>query len=102
MNSDRQTAETSEGNVQIAAGFGLAIVEILSFANIADGLSITAVPVEETVDGETLAKHVAFTIHSTNETDVDVRADASATQSEIGVGVAVYLYCELYQYRISR
>ena len=75
--SNRQTAQTSEGSVSIAAAFGLTIAFNEVIAEICNGLAI------ETVEN---LQVIAY-----SDTDSKVFANASATKSAIGIGAAVAL-----------
>ena len=75
--SDRQTAQTSEGSISVAAAFGLTIAFNEVIAEIMDGLTI-----ETTED---------LTVIAYSDTDSKVFANASATKSKIGIGAAVAL-----------
>lgn len=91
LNANRQTAQTSEGNIKIAAGFALNIQKNVALASIGDGVSITATA-QVGVDGSG-----AVTVQSVNKTDSTISANASATQSAIGVGVAVAINIVTYE-----
>ncbi len=89
LSSNRQGAQTSEGNVKVAAGFALNIQKNSSVAEIGDGITIIA-----TADSEEGSGTLAVT--SVNKTDADISANASATQAKIGVGVAVAINIVTY------
>ena len=72
---NRQLAQTSEGNTQVAAAFVLNVQKNVSEAVIDGGVVINA--------GEKVA------VNSSNSTISAIYGNASATNSKIGVGVAV-------------
>jgi len=83
LTTDRQQAQTSEGNVQVAAAFVLNIQKNTVQVEIVDGLVIEA---EGSVE---VRGHI--------DTDAVISADASATNSIDGVGVAVALNIVSYK-----
>ncbi len=91
LTSNRQTAQTGEGDIKIAAGFALNIQKNVVLASIGDGISITAIA-EDGVDDSG-----AVAVQSVNKTDSEISANASATQSSIGVGVAVAINIVTYE-----
>ena len=83
MNTGRQTAQTSEGSIKVAAGFALNIMSHVAESYLDEDIMIEA------------AK--AVTVYSEALTSADVLANAAATQSEIGVGVAVAINIADYE-----
>ncbi|NCB91906.1 MAG: hypothetical protein EOM40_04945, partial [Clostridia bacterium] len=83
LSGNRQTAQTSEGNIQIAAAFNLNIMKNIAAAYITGNLVIEAV------------KDLIIT--SVNLTEAKIYANASATQSKIGVGAAVAINIVTYE-----
>ena len=88
-NTGRQKGQTSEGGIQVAAGFVLNIMTNASEAYIAGGASVTATGTDVINDDGTVTKNGSVTVESKNLTTADIFANASATQSKVGVGVAV-------------
>ncbi len=83
MSANRQQAQTSEGNVQVAAAFAVNIMKHMVLAEIGSGLILIA----RAISGE--AASGAISVIAKEDTDAILAANASATKSEIGVGVAV-------------
>lgn len=77
LTANRQTAQTSEGNVQIAAAFNLNVMKNSSIAVIEGNIRVKT-------DNE-------LEVSSVGQTEAKIYADGSAVQSKIGVGVAVAL-----------
>ncbi|MDO4545395.1 MAG: hypothetical protein Q4C25_04495, partial [Bacillota bacterium] len=75
LTANRQTAQTSEGNIQIAAAFNLNVMKNSSIAAIEGNITTTAAGDIE--------------VSSIGETDAKIYANASATQSKTGIGAAV-------------
>ncbi len=91
LSANRQKAQTSEGNVSVAAGFALNIQNNTAESIISDGLEIEAIETaEDEVSGEVL-------VLSINKTDADISANASAVGSDTGVGVAVAINMVTYE-----
>jgi len=86
LSSNRQTGQTSEGNVQVAAGFNLNIQSNTAEACIGGGVTVTAFVPADNPEG-TLAGDI--TVAAYGDTDAAIYANASATKAKIGVGVAV-------------
>ncbi|MEN6634431.1 MAG: hypothetical protein ABFC56_01110, partial [Clostridiaceae bacterium] len=93
QSANRQTAQTSEGNIQVAAGFNLNIQINHVESLISGGISVTAFVPEGTASGETAGSVV---VEAYGDTDADVAANASATKAKIGVGVAVAINIVTY------
>ena len=83
ITNERQKAETSEGNVQVAAALVFNALSNISIARIGDGISLT------TIGGD-------ISVTSANDTDAEIIADASSTNAEVGVGVAVAINTVTY------
>ena len=77
MTENRQTAQTSEGNMNIAAAFNLNVMKNSSIAEIFGDLSMEAVE-------DIIVSSVALT-------EAKIYANASATQSITGIGAAAAL-----------
>ena len=86
LTSNRQTSQTSEGNIQIAAAFNLNVLCNRAEAYIS-GAVVEAYQPEGDSSEEPAAGSV--TVQSRNDTDAAIYANASATNARIGVGVAV-------------
>jgi len=82
MSANRQQAQTSEGNVQVAAAFAVNIMKHMVLAEIGSGLVLIA----RAINGD--ASSGAISVIAKEDTDAILAANASATKSEIGVGVA--------------
>ncbi len=84
----RQTAQTSEGTIQVAAGFTLNIQTNRSEAYLAGGITVIA----DDYDGDPATvdpDNGKLSITAQNDTDAAIYANASATKATTGVGVAV-------------
>lgn len=77
LTENRQTSQTSEGNVQIAAAFNLNIMKNSSIAAIEGNIAVEAVNELE--------------VSSIGQTTAEIYANASATQAKTGIGAAVAL-----------
>ncbi|MEN6340037.1 MAG: hypothetical protein ABFD03_07915, partial [Clostridiaceae bacterium] len=93
LSANRQTAQTSEGNVQVAAAFVLNIQSNHTEASIAGGITVTAFVPVGTPSG-TQAGNI--TVEANSDTDAAIYANASATKAKIGVGVAIALNIVTY------
>ncbi len=87
--SNRQTAQTTEGNVQIAAGFALNILTNRAESRITDGITVTANGTDTTADDGTVTRGGVVSVISYARTNASVSANAAATNAKIGVGVAI-------------
>ena len=82
LTQNRQTAQTPEGNVQVAAAFVVNVMQHIVAALVGDGLTLTARAIAGTEESG------SFAVEAVNDTDAVITANASATKSDIGVGVA--------------
>ena len=82
--SGRQQAQTSEGNIQVAAAFVLNIQKNVSEAIIDGGIHV------ETPDSGKVS------VNASNNTIAAIYGNASATKAKIGVGVAVAINVVTY------
>ncbi|MBT7123510.1 MAG: hypothetical protein HN948_10925, partial [Clostridia bacterium] len=97
LSADRQTSQTSEGNVKVAAGLALNIQKNCATANIGDGVHITAIYDDtQPEEGEEPEESGTVAVTSINQTNAEISANASATQAAIGVGVAVAINIVIY------
>lgn len=79
--NNRQTASTSEGSVDVAAGIIVNIQENVSEATVGDGVALVAAADAAAVGG-------AVDVTALNDTDAIIKSNASAVISTTGVGVA--------------
>ncbi|MDP3446823.1 MAG: hypothetical protein Q8S22_02065, partial [Eubacteriales bacterium] len=86
LSTNRQTAQTSEGNVQVAAGFNLNIMANRAEAVISGGATVTAYTPTGTPEDVPAG---LISVEAYSDTDAAIYANASATKAKIGVGVAV-------------
>ena len=84
LTSNRQNAQTAEGNVQIAAAFALAIMRNVSVAAI-------------TGDAGSVAADEDLSVVSVNKTDSKVQANGSAVSDDTSIGVAVAINIATYR-----
>lgn len=80
LTANRQQAQTSEGNVQVAAAFAVNVMQHVVAALVGDGLTLTA-------RGNATEGSGLFKVEAINDTDAIISANASATNSKTGVGV---------------
>ncbi|NLI54632.1 MAG: hypothetical protein GX417_10000, partial [Clostridiales bacterium] len=85
LTSNHQKSQTSEGSIQVAAGFALNIQSNRSEAYIGNETNVILITAEE-----------AVVVEAFNRTDAQVVANASATKAKIGVGVAVSINIVTY------
>ena len=95
LTTNRQTSQTSEGNIQIAAGFNLNILSNHAEAAILSAVIEAYVPAGDAGDSTPAAGSV--NVETRNDTDAAIYSDASATNAKIGVGVAVAINIVHYE-----